>query len=194
MQAKVRGGRDYQPLIAVNGGPCWPSEPDYAQLENGAALEAEARDFESHWERAKAATRTLRVTRDFDFVVLGVGLGAVPYVCKEFIARDSRWREMAARVKTVATQAFQLWLSEDLQQLGWEPPPVTLSAFVKPFDTWSDMGQVVPARRLAAATPNHRLLLRRASRARRRRGLRGRRLLCCEPGESSQQRARLSGP
>ena len=52
---------------------------------------------------------------------------------------------MAESVKTVATQAFQLWLSEDLQQLGWEPPPVTLSAFVKPFDTWSDMGQVVPA-------------------------------------------------
>ena len=145
VQAKVRGGRDYRPLIAVNGGPCWPSEPDYGQLENGAALEAEARDFESHWERARAATRTLRVTRDFDFVVLGVGLGAIPYVCKEFIARDSRWRKMAANVKTVATQAFQLWLSEDLQQLGWEPPPVTLSAFVKPFDTWSDMGQVVPA-------------------------------------------------
>jgi uncharacterized protein with NAD-binding domain and iron-sulfur cluster len=145
LQAKVRGGRDYRPLIAVNGRPCWPSDPDYAQLENGKALKTEARDFESHWERTRAATRTLRVMRDFDFVVLGVGLGAIPYVCKEFIARDSRWRKMAESVKTVATQAFQLWLSEDLQQLGWEPPPVTLSAFVKPFDTWSDMGQAVPA-------------------------------------------------
>jgi uncharacterized protein with NAD-binding domain and iron-sulfur cluster len=145
VQAKVRGGRDYRPLIAVNGRPCWPCDPDYAQLENGEALKAETRDFESHWERTKAAARTLRVTRDFDFVVLGVGLGAIPDVCKEFIARDGRWRKMAESVKTVATQAFQLWLSEDLQQLGWEPPPVTLSAFVKPFDTWSDMGQVVPA-------------------------------------------------
>jgi uncharacterized protein with NAD-binding domain and iron-sulfur cluster len=145
VQAKVRGGRDYRPLIAVNGQPCWPSDPDYAQLENGKALKTEARDFESHWERTRAATRTLRVVRDFDFVVLGVGLGAIPYVCKEFIASDTRWRKMAESVKTVATQAFQLWLSEDLQQLGWEPPPVTLSAFVKPFDTWSDMGQVVPA-------------------------------------------------
>jgi uncharacterized protein with NAD-binding domain and iron-sulfur cluster len=145
VQAKVRGGRDYRPLIVVNGRACWPSDPDYAQLEGGEALKLEARDFESHWERTKAATRTLKVTRDFDFVVLGVGLGAIPYVCKEFIARDCRWRKMAENVKTVATQAFQLWLSEDLQQLGWEPPPVTLSAFVKPFDTWSDMGQVVPA-------------------------------------------------
>jgi uncharacterized protein with NAD-binding domain and iron-sulfur cluster len=145
VQAKVRGGRDYRPLVAVNGEPCWPSEPDYRQLENGAALKAEARDFESHWERAKATTLTLAVTRDFDFVVLGVGIGAIPFVCKDFVARDSRWRKMTERVKTVATQAFQVWLSEDLQQLGWEPPPVTLSAFVKPFDTWSDMGQVVPA-------------------------------------------------
>jgi uncharacterized protein with NAD-binding domain and iron-sulfur cluster len=145
VQAKLRGGREYQPLVDVNGQSCWPSDPDYGQLENGAALEAESHDFESHWERGRVATRTLKVTRDFDFVVLGVGLGAIPYVCKEFIARDGRWRKMAASVKTVATQAFQLWLSEDLQQLGWEPPPVTLSAFVKPFDTWSDMGQVVPA-------------------------------------------------
>ena len=68
VQAKVRGSRDYRPLIAVNGGQCWPSEPDYGQLENGAALKAQARDFESHWERTRAATRTLRVTRDFDFV------------------------------------------------------------------------------------------------------------------------------
>jgi len=145
VQAKVRGGRDYRPLIAVSGRPCWPSHPDYTQLENGAALKTEAHNFESHLERTKAGARTLRVTRDFDFVVLGVGLGAIPYVCKEFIARDCRWRKMVETVKTVATQAFQLWLSEDLQQLGWEPPPVTLSAFVKPFDTWSDMGQVVPA-------------------------------------------------
>jgi uncharacterized protein with NAD-binding domain and iron-sulfur cluster len=145
VQAKVRGDRDYRPVVRVNGQSCWPSSPDYGQLENGAAFEAEGRDFESHWDRRKAATRTLTVTRDFDFVVLGIGLGAIPYVCKEFIARDMRWRKMASSVKTVATQAFQLWLGEDLQQLGWEPPPVTLSAFVKPFDTWSDMGQVVPA-------------------------------------------------
>ena len=145
VQAETRGKRDYRPLVNVSGQSCWPSNPDYRQLENGAALEAEGRDFELHWDGRRAATRTLKVTRDFDFVLLGVGLGAIPYVCEEFIARDSRWRKMAASVKTVATQAFQLWLSEDLQQLGWEPPPVTLSAFVKPFDTWSDMGQVVPS-------------------------------------------------
>ena len=52
---------------------------------------------------------------------------------------------MVENVKTVATQAFQIWLSADLQELGWDIPPVTLTSFVKPFDTWADMGHVVPA-------------------------------------------------
>jgi uncharacterized protein with NAD-binding domain and iron-sulfur cluster len=78
-------------------------------------------------------------------VVLGVGIGALPHVCSEIIAGDPRWRAMVDHVKTVATQAFQIWLRDDLQELGWEMPPVTLTSFVKPFDTWADMGHVVPA-------------------------------------------------
>ncbi len=50
---------------------------------------------------------------------------------------------MVREVKTVATQAFQIWLREEMPQLGWTEPPVTLSAFVKPFDTWSDTSHVV---------------------------------------------------
>jgi uncharacterized protein with NAD-binding domain and iron-sulfur cluster len=42
-------------------------------------------------------------------------------------------------VKTVATQAFQVWLREDLGNLGWGHPFTSLSAFVQPFDTWADM-------------------------------------------------------
>ncbi len=145
VQAKVKGGKDYRPLVEVRGQPCWPSKPDFAQLEDGARLEAEGRDFESPWERRKAARRTLRVTKDFDFVVLGLGVGAVPHACRELVASNARWRNMAANVTTVATQAFQLWLREDIQALGWEAPPVTLSAFAKPFDTWADMGQLIPA-------------------------------------------------
>jgi uncharacterized protein with NAD-binding domain and iron-sulfur cluster len=145
VQAKVRDGRDYQPLIEVRGKPCWPSKPDYAQLEDGARIESESRDFESPSDPRKVATRTLRVTKDFDFVVLGVGVGAIPHVCRELVAGNARWRDMTRKVTTVATQAFQIWLREDLQELGWDAPPVTLSAFAKPFDTWSDMGQVIPA-------------------------------------------------
>jgi uncharacterized protein with NAD-binding domain and iron-sulfur cluster len=144
VQANIVGGGAYGPLVDVKGVRSWPARPDYGQLENGAALEADGWDFESHWDRRKAGTRTLEVTRDFDVVVLAVGVGAIPYVCSEILARDARWRDMVAHVKTVATQAFQIWLREDLQQLGWVAPPVTLSAFMKPFDTWSDMGHLIP--------------------------------------------------
>ncbi len=145
VQAETLEGREYRPLIDVKGMRCWPSEPDFSQLKDGARMRRESRDFESHWDRRKAGTKELKVTRDFDFVVLGVGVGALPYVCSEIIATNPRWRAMVERIKTVATQAFQIWLSADLQELGWDIPPVTLTSFVKPFDTWADMGHVVPA-------------------------------------------------
>jgi uncharacterized protein with NAD-binding domain and iron-sulfur cluster len=46
-------------------------------------------------------------------------------------------------VRTVATQSLQLWLREDEPTLGWPRPGVTMSAYVKPFDTWASMPQVL---------------------------------------------------
>jgi uncharacterized protein with NAD-binding domain and iron-sulfur cluster len=143
VQARILDGKEYQPLIDVKGLPCWPSLPDYDQLEDGARLREERWRFESHWDRRKVHTTTLQVTRDFDLVVLGVSIGVVPHVCQEILTRDARWRAMVENVKTVSTQAFQLWMGEDMPQLGWTDPPATVSAFIKPFDTWSDMGHVV---------------------------------------------------
>ena len=141
VQARTRNEGEYEPLITVNGKKCWPSQPDYEQLLNGGRMLEEGRDFESHWDRRKTDTLTLRVVRDFDFVVLGISIGAVAQVCGEIIARDPRWRAMIKHVKTVATQSFQIWMREDMSELGWPEPPVTLSGFVKPFETWSDMAQ-----------------------------------------------------
>jgi uncharacterized protein with NAD-binding domain and iron-sulfur cluster len=143
VQAEVEGGGEYQPLVDVKGLPCWPCAPDHTQLVDGVRLQNEGRQFESHWDRRRAGTTSLQVSRDFDFVVLGVSVGAIPHVCSEILARDERWRAMVENVKTVATQAFQIWLREDMRQLGWNAPPVTLSGFVKPFDTWSDMTHAV---------------------------------------------------
>jgi uncharacterized protein with NAD-binding domain and iron-sulfur cluster len=145
VQAETLGGHEYRPLINVRGMRCWPAKADFRQLKGGARMERGGWEFESHWDCRKVATRELRVMRDFDFVVLGISIGAVPYVCREILATDPRWRAMVAKVSTVATQAFQIWLGEDLQELGWDIPPVTLTSFVKPFDTWADMGHLVPA-------------------------------------------------
>jgi uncharacterized protein with NAD-binding domain and iron-sulfur cluster len=144
VQADIKHGDEFQPLINVKGVPCWPSAPNYAQLVDGERMEQEGWRFESFWDRRKVRSRTLTVTEDFDFVVLGVSVGAIPFVCRDILARDARWRAMVANVKTVATQAFQIWMNEDMATLGWTEPPVTLSAFTKPFDTWADMAHVIP--------------------------------------------------
>jgi len=146
VQAQVVGA-EYAPLIEVGGLPCWPAAPDFAQLVDGERLRLEGWDFESWWDTRRAGTRTLRVGEDFDLVVLGVGLGAVPHVCRELVARDARWRAMVDRVRTVPSQAFQLWLREDMDALGWSGPAVHLSGFVEPFDTWADMRHLVARER-----------------------------------------------
>jgi hypothetical protein len=129
--------------VWCRAGPCWPAQPDYAQLVDGARLAREGRDFESFWERRRVASKTIRVVDDFDFVVLGIGVGAIPHTCGEILARDGRWRTMVAQVKTVATQAFQIWMREDMSALGWTLPTATISAFAQPFDTWADMVQTL---------------------------------------------------
>jgi len=142
VQAQVAGGGEYQPLVDVRGLPCWPAVPDYRQLVEGSRLESEGWAFESHWDRRKVGTRSLRVGEDFDLVILAVGGGAIPHACKSLVERDERWRAMVEHVKTVPTQACQLWLSASMAELGWHEPPVNISGFVEPFDTWADMSHL----------------------------------------------------
>jgi uncharacterized protein with NAD-binding domain and iron-sulfur cluster len=144
VQARVEGGGEYQPLVDVHNVPSWPARPDYAQLVNGSAIEREDRAFEAIWERRHSGTRTLQVTRDFDFAVLGVSIGALPDVASELIEREPKWRDMVRCVKTVPTQAFQVWMRKDVDELGWKHPPVNLAGFVEPFDTWADMSHLIP--------------------------------------------------
>lgn len=139
VQARTRSGGEYQPLCSVKGLPCWPSRPRFEQLARAEELERAAVDFESHWDTRYAESKTLRVGSDFDFVVLGVGLGVIPHVCQAILERDPRWRSMVERVKSVPTQAFQLWLDKDALELGWNDDAVNLSGFVEPFDTWADL-------------------------------------------------------
>lgn len=142
VQARVRDG-EYRPLVNVRGIPAWPAQPDFDQLEDGACLQAEGRAFESPWETRHAGRWTLRVGEDFDLVVLGTSIGALPLVARELIEREPKWRAMVRHVKTVPTQAFQLWMREDVGELGWRHSPVNLSGFAHPFDTWADMSHLI---------------------------------------------------
>lgn len=133
---------DYDPLITVAGRPCWPAEPRWDSLQRGETLAGV--DLESHDRSEPVAKVALAVGRDFDFVVLAVGVAALPDVAGAILRHNPRWRAMVDRVKTVATQSFQIWLRDDLATLGWNSDVPIASGFAKPFDTWCDMRHVIP--------------------------------------------------
>jgi uncharacterized protein with NAD-binding domain and iron-sulfur cluster len=85
----------------------------------------------------------LRRGIDFDHVVLAVSVGMLPVVANELIDDRIEWREMTSRMRTVATQAFQIWLRPDEPSLGWNEPAVTISAYLRPFETWASMPQTL---------------------------------------------------
>jgi uncharacterized protein with NAD-binding domain and iron-sulfur cluster len=142
-QAQVNNGNDYQPLIDVRSVPSWPAKPDYAQLIDGEKLKDECWEFESHWERRRIRAKTLRVMEDFDCVVLAVGLGAIPYVCRELVEHDPRWRAMITHCKTAATQAFQVWMNQAIEDLAAFGTQTTITGFLQPFETCADMRQMI---------------------------------------------------
>lgn len=143
-QATPRGG-SYDPLVPINGLPCWPSEPRYEALVEGDRLKAEHIDLEAFWTPWQdVAEVTLEAGKDFDVVVLGLSVASLPFVCPETIAASERWKTMVQRVETVQTMALQLWLDTDLQGLGWPLASPVLDAFADPLNSWADMTHLVP--------------------------------------------------
>ncbi|MGP4056887.1 FAD-dependent oxidoreductase [Mycobacterium sp. 4D054] len=140
-QARLAGGvTEYEPLTRVGGLPVFPARPLARQLDGGARVD----DAESHFcERADVEVRVLRRGVEFDSVVLAVSLGMVELVAAELVADNPQWRDMTTHVRTVATQAFQLWLRPEEAALGWDLPGVTTSGYVAPFDTWASMPQTL---------------------------------------------------
>ncbi|MDX1884510.1 FAD-dependent oxidoreductase [Mycolicibacterium sp. 120270] len=139
-QVRLAAGVDgYQPLVRVGGLPVFPERPIAEQVASGA-LDS----LETHFgPRHDVETRILRRGVDFDHVVLAISLGMIPVIAGELIEDSRDWRDMTTHVRTVATQAFQLWFRPDDHALGWHHPGVTTSAYTPPFDTWASMPQTL---------------------------------------------------
>ncbi|WP_082682812.1 FAD-dependent oxidoreductase [Mycobacterium sp. GA-1285] len=138
--ALADGVDEYQPLVRMGGLPVFPSEPLAEQVRGRPGMHT----LESHFgDRCDVEQRTLRRGIDFDHVVLAVSLSMVELVAAELIDDQPEWRAMTHHVRTVATQAFQIWLRPDEPALGWPRPGVTTSAYVPPFDTWASMPQTL---------------------------------------------------
>ena len=135
VQAQPVDDDRYDPLVRVHGLPCFPRDPDRRQLRDSPARSGAERDRVVVLERG----------RDFDWVVLGISVGALPRLAGELIAADESWRAMTDALPTVATQAFQAWLTEDERELGSPHPGAVVAGGDKPFDTYASMSHLVSA-------------------------------------------------
>jgi uncharacterized protein with NAD-binding domain and iron-sulfur cluster len=126
----------------------WPASPLILAGGSGAAVPS-ADVYESWYlgrSVAKVDTTVLRRGADkdgFDVVVFGLPIGCVPYVAPDLVAQSDRWKAAVEHVRTVPTQAMQLWLNQPAPALGAAVGTV-VGGFVEPFDTWADMEHLVP--------------------------------------------------
>ncbi|MEM7336781.1 MAG: NAD(P)-binding protein [Chloroflexota bacterium] len=160
-EQEAKGG--YDPLILVKDLECWPAEPLYDQLVEKEQLKEKIEvagqmipkyNLESNWTPWQGGkTITLNAGEDFDRVVLGISLPALPSICKSIFEAKPAWHNMITKNNTIQTQAFQLWFRPDVAGLGWpfwrdEPPimseyDVELPLEQSGMNTWADMTQVL---------------------------------------------------
>jgi uncharacterized protein with NAD-binding domain and iron-sulfur cluster len=135
---------EYRPLVDDPGGlPSWPAEPLWDQLVDGWALQASGLAFEACQAPAGAPMLELRRGQDFDDVVLAMSVGSLPPVCDDLIAKHERFRAMLHHARTIPTQALQVWLRADREQLRFHPPGMVSGAYVPPLDTLCDMSHLL---------------------------------------------------
>lgn len=143
-QVLLKRRRGYEPLVAVKGLPCWPSEPRWQQIVLGHEPEVQALDFEAEDSPEVDAFR-LRRGRDFDRVILGIPPGGLAKVCRSLVKRAPRWEGMLANLRTVAVGGLQLWLYSTWSELTGDPkPPLAGSNFPAPFISWANASRTIP--------------------------------------------------
>ena len=156
-QAEVCAGPDaYAPLIREplpNNPPelpDWPMDPDYAQLVDGEWFREHRFDFFDAWQadaNPHARPALLRAGADFDLVVLGVPLGALPLIDSPLTSPvhadpDPAWRRMIDGIAVTQTMSFQLWLNVPSSSLLAEPRGL-LTAFAQPEPSYGDFTPLI---------------------------------------------------
>jgi uncharacterized protein with NAD-binding domain and iron-sulfur cluster len=122
---------------------CWPV--DARRFGKGA---------QSDW----TGVRVLKIKDQFDVVIFAMGvddLKTVKVGATKVTAKGNRRRPPRSlaellshgNVETVATQAAQVWLAADLEDLGWYRGSGLISALGQRFDTWADMTHTLATER-----------------------------------------------
>ena len=138
----------------------WPSDPTAIlgapTVPAGEDPAVSAEIFESWYaDRAETRVATTHLRRGaadgFDLVVFGLPISCVPNVAGDLIANSPRWKRAVDYLRTVPTEAMQLWLDRPAPQLAGVDPGIVLSGFVEPFDSWADMCQLVSQEKVAGS-------------------------------------------
>ena len=148
---------EYDPITWVKEVPCWPSEPLYKTDEGTRQIseekETEIRELKSEnpgFEPLESAfspmenaeTIELLKGRDFDTVVLAMGLGAFPSHCKELIDNSDAMYRMVNSIPTIGTQSFQLWLSKSAEEMGFPGKPAILDSYLDSLADFTHLTEV----------------------------------------------------
>jgi uncharacterized protein with NAD-binding domain and iron-sulfur cluster len=92
----------------------------------------------------------LEAGHDFDVVILATSLDDCAQVLrarKNNSSLPAAWASLRTPGQTVATKAAQVWMTQDLEQLGWYRGSGIISALGLSFGTWADMTHTLPAER-----------------------------------------------
>jgi uncharacterized protein with NAD-binding domain and iron-sulfur cluster len=142
-QATVISGV-YEPLRPVNGLPCWPSQPFYDQLVEGTTIRSRGVNLESWWTDWRGAPVELQRGRDFDDVLLGISIAALPELCGELIAARPEWRAMVEKIRTNRPLIVQTWQQRTIADLGFPYGVINGDIGTQPINLLTSMDQILP--------------------------------------------------
>lgn len=148
-QARTLGDKRYEPLRRITFGngkqlDSWPSEPDWSQLVDGEKLKEEGVNFEySGCDVFSDPPRTLVAGEDFDIAISGLPPLSLEPLLGDLAATNAKWNSALGESRSVATQAMQLWMKHDLEELGWTHGTTVLTSYEAPYDSWGDMSELI---------------------------------------------------
>jgi uncharacterized protein with NAD-binding domain and iron-sulfur cluster len=136
-------GKEPDPAKVLDHFGCWPAS-------NPAA-------------RAEPTEEVLNIEDDFDAVIFAGGLEDFADIVaggkgEGLPAGEPKawYRALGSKRQTAATAAAQVWLANNLGELGWHRGSAIVAALGRSFDTWADMTHTLPSERAwRRAHPKH---------------------------------------
>lgn len=134
---------EYTPLFDVDGIPCWPLEPFYDQLEEGAELKRRGVNLEQWWTDWQGEMTDLVDGEDFDEVVLAIPCVAYDQMCAELAAASPKWAAMLDAMKTNRPLVVQAWYDATLAEMGWHTGTINGDTGAEPINLLTSMNQII---------------------------------------------------